>query len=289
LIARAASGRKVGAVEVRETSIVIVDTEEHPVSPNTTLDAAFRLDGKVAVVTGAGGGIGSAIADVLARAGARVACVDLRAPEDIAARIRSEGGQATALACDVSDEKQTITAVKSTLQTWSAIHVLVNGASNDDPTGDITVLKPDEWAKIFAVHVTGAYLMSRAALPAIIAAGGGSIIHIASQMARVGARGRPGYCAAKGALLQLAKAMAVDHADDNVRVNTLSPGATQTRRMVLRHGDMEDAVRYNAPKHLLNRLGQPMEMATAALFLASEASSFMTGTDLLVDGGYTAF
>jgi NAD(P)-dependent dehydrogenase (short-subunit alcohol dehydrogenase family) len=89
--------------------------------------------------------------------------------------------------------------------------------------------------------------------------------------------------------VQLAKAMAIDHAGDNIRVNTLSPGATQTRRMVLRHGDMEDAVRYNAPKHLLNRLGQPSEMATAALFLASEASSFMTGADLLVDGGYTAF
>jgi NAD(P)-dependent dehydrogenase (short-subunit alcohol dehydrogenase family) len=247
------------------------------------------LDGKVAVITGAGGGIGSAIAEVLARAGARVACLDLRAPEEVAARIRGEGGDAMAIACDVTEEKQTVAAVDAARRAWSAIHVLVNGASNDDPTGDITVLKPDEWAQIFAVHVTGAYLMSRAAVPAIVAAGGGSIIHIASQMARVGARGRPAYCAAKGALVQLAKAMAIDHAGDNIRVNTLSPGATQTRRMVLRHGDMEDAVRYNAPKHLLNRLGQPSEMATAALFLASEASSFMTGADLLVDGGYTAF
>ncbi len=258
-------------------------------SPNTALDAAFRLDGKVAVVTGAGGGIGGAIAAVFARAGARVACLDLRAPEEVVARIRADGGEAMALACDVSGESATVAAVQAVLQAWSAIHVLVNGASNDDPTGDITVLKPDEWARIFAVHVTGAYLVSRAALPAMIAAGGGSIIHIASQMAHVGARGRPGYCAAKGALLQLAKAMAIDHAADKVRVNTLSPGATQTRRMTLRHGDMEDAVRYNAPKHLLNRLGQPSEMALAALFLASDASSFMTGADLLVDGGYTAF
>jgi NAD(P)-dependent dehydrogenase (short-subunit alcohol dehydrogenase family) len=262
--------------------------EEHSVSTKTTTDAAFRLDHKVAVVTGAGGGIGSAIAEAFARAGARVACLDLRAPEDIAERIRTGGGEAIALPCDVADESQTTAAVGAVLQKWSAIHILVNGASNDDPTGDITVLKPDEWDRIFAVHVTGAYLMSRAALPGVIAAGGGSIIHVASQMARVGARGRPGYCAAKGALLQLAKAMAVDHAEDNVRVNTLSPGATQTRRMLLRHGGMDEAVAYNAPKHLLNRLGQPTEIATAAVFLASDASSFVTGADLLVDGGYTA-
>ena len=122
----------------------------------------------------------------------------------------------------------------------------------------------------------------------MIAGGGGSIIHIASQMGRVGAPGRPAYCAAKGALIQLAKVMALDHAGDNVRVNSLSPGAVETGRMLYRHGTMERARAASVPKHPIGRLGQPEEIAQAALFLASDASSFVTGSDLLVDGGYTA-
>jgi NAD(P)-dependent dehydrogenase (short-subunit alcohol dehydrogenase family) len=138
------------------------------------------------------------------------------------------------------------------------------------------------------VNVKGAYLMSRPVLPMMAKAGGGTIILIASQLGRVGAPGRAVYCATKGALIQLAKAMAVDHAAQNVRVNALSPGAVETRRLVLRFGDMEAARRIAGPKHVLNRLGQPEEIARAALFLASDASSFMTGADMLVDGGYTA-
>jgi NAD(P)-dependent dehydrogenase (short-subunit alcohol dehydrogenase family) len=122
----------------------------------------------------------------------------------------------------------------------------------------------------------------------MIGAGGGSIIHVASQMGRVGAAGRPAYTATKGALIQLAKTMAADHAADNVRVNTLSPGAVETGRMVFRFGSMEEARRVSGPMHLLKRLGQPDEIAAAAVFLASDASTFMTGADLLVDGGYTA-
>jgi NAD(P)-dependent dehydrogenase (short-subunit alcohol dehydrogenase family) len=116
---------------------------------------------------------------------------------------------------------------------------------------------------------------------------GGNIIHIASQLGRVAAANRAPYCASKGAIIQLAKAMATDHAAQNVRVNALSPGAVETRRLVLRFGDMKTARRVSGPKHLLNRLGQPEEIAQAALFLASDAASFMTGADMLVDGGYT--
>jgi NAD(P)-dependent dehydrogenase (short-subunit alcohol dehydrogenase family) len=137
------------------------------------------------------------------------------------------------------------------------------------------------------VNVKGAFLMSRAVLPMMIAAGGGSIIHIASQLGRVAAPQRVAYCSTKGAVIQLAKAMAVDHARDNVRVNALSPGAVATRRMIHRYGGMDEARREAGPKHLLNRLGEPDEIAQAALFLASDGASFMTGADLLVDGGYT--
>ncbi|NNM74179.1 SDR family oxidoreductase [Enterovirga sp. DB1703] len=251
------------------------------------LPDAFALRGKVAVVTGAGGGIGGAIARTFADAGAKVACLDLRAPEAVAAAIREAGGEALAFACDVTDEVHTLAIAAEIGAAWGGAHVLVNGASNDDPTGTVLEIGLADWNRLFAVQVTGAYLMSRAILPLMIAGGGGSVIHIASQLGHVGAAGRPGYCAAKGALLQLARAMAIDHAVAGIRVNSLSPGAIETGRMILRHGDMESARAYNAPKHLLGRIGQPVEIARAALFLASDASSFMTGADLLVDGGYT--
>ena len=148
-------------------------------------------------------------------------------------------------------------------------------------------IEPADWDRVFAVNVRGAYLMSRAVLPAMIAAGGGSIIHIASQLGRVAAPARAAYCATKGAIIQLAKAMAVDHAAQNIRVNALSPGAIETERLVLRFGSMDAARHVAGPKHLLGRLGEPDEIAQAALFLASDAASFMTGADMLVDGGYT--
>ena len=159
--------------------------------------------------------------------------------------------------------------------------------ATDDPSGSVLDISSADWTRVFAVNVMGAYLMSRAVLPAMVAAGGGSIIHIASQLGRVGAPARAADCASKGAIIQLAKAMAVDHAAQNIRVNALSPGAIETRRLVLRFGDIETARRLSGPKHLLNRLGQPEEIAQAALFLASDAASFVTGADMLVDGGYT--
>lgn len=247
------------------------------------------LAGKTAVVTGAGSGIGRSIAVTLAAAGAAVACLDLDkiSVDATVQAIAGAGGRALALACDVSRETDTRAAVEAAQSALSSIHILVNGAAADDPNGTVLDLALADWERVFAVNVTGAYLMSRAVLPVMIAAGGGSIIHIASQLGRVGAPGRPAYCASKGALIQLAKAMAVDHAAQNVRVNTLSPGAIETRRLILRYGDMAAARRIAGPKHLLGRLGQPEEIAQAALFLASDAASFMTGADMLVDGGYT--
>ncbi len=249
-------------------------------------DGISSLAGRVAIVTGAGGGICGAIARAFAAAGARVACLDLTPPDAVAEAIRTLGGTALALAADVSREPDTLQASASVVSAWGGVHVLVNGASPDDPSGTVLELPLAEWDRVFAVHVTGAYLMSRAVLPAMTAAGGGAIIHIASQLGSVGARGRPAYCAAKGALIQLARAMALDHASAGVRVNALSPGAVETRRMLLRHGSVEEARAYNAPLHPIGRLGQPEEVAHAALFLASDASSFMTGANLVVDGGY---
>jgi NAD(P)-dependent dehydrogenase (short-subunit alcohol dehydrogenase family) len=244
------------------------------------------LAGKTSIVTGAGSGIGRAICLTFVRAGAKVACLDinLAAAEEIAAAC---GPEALALHCDVSNEAETKAAAAATVFRFGAVHVLVNAAATDDRNGTILDISADEWSQVLAVNVTGAFLMSRAVLPTMIATGGGSIIHIASQLGRVAAPARAAYCTSKGAIIQLAKAMAVDHADQNIRVNALSPGAVETRRLVLRYGDMTTARRMAGPKHLLNRLGEPEEIAQAALFLASEAASFMTGADMLVDGGYT--
>jgi NAD(P)-dependent dehydrogenase (short-subunit alcohol dehydrogenase family) len=250
----------------------------------------YSLAGKSAIVTGAGNGIGQAISLAFGEAGAAVACVDLdaRAAEATASAVAQSGVEALSVRCDVANEADVEAATKTILGKFPAVHILVNGAAGYDPNGTVLDLTLSDWNRVFAVNVGGAFLMSRAVLPAMIAAGGGSIMHIASQLGSVAAPRRAAYCASKGALIQLAKAMATDHAEQNIRVNTLSPGAVETERLIKRFGDMETARRVSGPKHLLQRLGQPEEIALAAVFLASDASSFMTGADLLVDGGYNA-
>ena len=250
----------------------------------------YSLAGKSAVVTGAGNGIGRAISLAFAEAGAAVACIDLdvQAVEATAAVAANNGCQALPVYCDVSNEAEVEAAAKTVLGKFPTVHILVNGAASYDPNGTVLDLTLSDWNRVFAVNVGGAFLMSRAILPAMIAAGGGSIILIASQLGSVAAARRAAYCSTKGALIQLAKAMATDHAAQKIRVNALSPGAVETERLVKRFGDMETARRTAGPKHLLQRLGQPEEIALAAVFLASDASSFMTGADLLVDGGYNA-
>ena len=174
------------------------------------------------------------------------------------------------------------------MKAFGGLHVLVNAAAMRDPSATVTELDLAGWNRVFAVNVGGAFLMSRWTIPHMVKAGGGSIIHIASQLGTVGTARRVAYCSTKGALITMAKAMAIDHAAQKIRVNTLSPGAVETERMPLRFGTMEKAREVMGPKHLLGRLGMPDEIAAAALFLASDASSFMTGSNLLVDGGYNA-
>ncbi len=253
-------------------------------------DNPFRLDGKPAFVVGAALGIGRAIALAFAEAGAKVACLDIdeAAARETAALIARAAGTATAHRCDVTSEASIADAVEAAIGASGPPRILVNGAAMREPTGTIVQLEPADWNRAIAINLSGAYLMSRAVIPHMARAGGGSIIHIASQMGRVGAAGRGVYCATKGALIQLAKVMAVDHARENIRVNTLSPGAVETERVSFRYGSMADARAHSVPKHPIGRLGQPEDIARAAVYLASDASSFMTGSDLLIDGGYTA-
>lgn len=250
----------------------------------------YSLEGKVAIVTGAGQGICKAIAIAFAQAGAQVACLDFLTEnaQKTAAEINAMGGKAIGLFVDVSDELATQNAVKEVVKTYGGVHVLLNGAASKDPSGSVVDYSLVDWNKAISVNLTGAFLMSKAVIPHMISAGKGSVIHIASQLGRVGIAERSVYCAIKGALINLARAMAVDHSAQGVRTNTISPGAIETERMTMRFGTMENARKAMGPMHLVGRLGQPEEIALAALYLASDASAFVTGSDLLIDGGYAA-
>lgn len=250
----------------------------------------MQLSGKVALISGAGGDICRAIAVAFAREGASIVGCDIaddRAAETVR-MINEIGGQAISQHCDAASEEQTLAAAAAADAAFGRIDILVSGAAPNDPSGNVLETNLADWQRVLDINLTGSFLLSRAVLPYMIRGGGGSIIFIASQMGRVGAAGRAAYCATKGALIQLAKVMAIDHAAQNIRVNALSPGAVETQRQLYRYGSFEVAQRESGPKHLTGRLGRPDEIAGAAVFLASDAASFVTGSDLLVDGGYTA-
>ena len=250
----------------------------------------FVLEKKVAIVVGAANGIGRATARAFAAAGAAVTCADVEeaGARTTAAEIDRGGAQALPIHLDVTEGASCRAAVAATVERFGGLDVLLYGAADSDRAA--TVLEMDEaaWDRVIRVNLTGAFLMVKAAIPAMIARGGGSVILIASQLGRVASPGRAAYCATKGGLIQLAKVLAADHAAQGIRANTISPGAIETRRMLRRWKDMEEARAMMGPKHLLGRLGRPDEIASAALYLASDASAFMTGSDLLIDGGYTA-
>jgi NAD(P)-dependent dehydrogenase (short-subunit alcohol dehydrogenase family) len=249
------------------------------------------LNGKAALISGAGGGICRAIAVAFAEAGAAaVACfdVDTAAAAETARLVTAAGSKAISGHCNVADEGEVQAATKAAHDAFGKLDILVSGAAPHDPGGPITETSLAEWQMVVDINLTGAFLLSKAALPHMIAGGGGSIIFIASQLGRVGSAGRAAYCATKGALIQLAKVIAIDHADQNVRCNALSPGAVETQRTLRRYNSFDVAREKLGAKHLTRRLGKPEELATAAVFLASDAASFVTGSDLLVDGGYTA-
>jgi len=252
---------------------------------------AGRMAGKRAIVTGAANGIGRAICLAFAAEGGRVLACDIN-DEGAAETLRLSGlgpGDGVAQVCDVARSADCQAVVAAARTTFGGIDVLVNNAAWFMPRQAIADVSEEDWAKNMAVNIDGPFLMSRHAVPVMAAGGGGSIVHVASQMARVANEGQTSYCTAKGALLMLAKGMAVDHAKDNIRCNTLSPGGIATQGMIDMYGGLEQAEeQWGRPMHVLGRLGKVEEVAAGAVFLASDESSFMTGTDLLIDGGYTA-
>ena len=250
---------------------------------------AGELDGKVALVTGASRGLGAAVAIALAQAGAHLVLTartqgGLEETDDA---IRAAGGSATLLPVDLLEGETLDSIGPSLYRRFGRLDVLVHCAAMLDKTAKITDYSLAEWNEVLATNLTGAFLVSRAVLPPMIAAGGGSIVHIASMHGHVARAGRAAYGATKGALIMFAKTLAVDHADDGIRVNTISPGGVETRRTHFRYKDDPEGRRQTVARYPMLRYGQPVEIANTALFLASDASSFITGADIGVDGGFT--
>jgi len=252
---------------------------------------AGRLDGKVAIVTGAGSGIGRVASELFAGEGAAVvvADVDAAAAESTAESILAVGGRAEAIPVDVTDEEQVATMVETASVAFGGLHVMFNCAGifpSDD--GGVMDTPSETWDRVMRVNLKGVWLSCRAGVPLIGSSGGGSIINVASFVALMGAAtAQVAYTASKGGVLAFTRELAVEVARQQIRVNSLCPGPIETPLLAELISDPDR--RQRRLVHIpIGRFGRPEEIASAALFLASEDSSFMTGSALVVDGGITA-
>jgi NAD(P)-dependent dehydrogenase (short-subunit alcohol dehydrogenase family) len=252
---------------------------------------AGRLGQRVALVTGGGGEIGGAICRRFADEGAEVAVADLvhDKSEAVARAIAASGGRVLPLHVDVTSEASAKDAVARTIAQFGKLTTLVNVAATITPDGTVETLSLADWNDAIAVNLTGAFIMCKYAVPELRRAGGGSIINIASQLGHLGVPLRSPYCTTKAALIHFTRILAMDHAADKIRANTISPGFILTERSSRRSGGKEKARAAAGPRHLLNRPGEPDEIAAGAAYLASDDAAFVTATDLLIDGGYIAF
>lgn len=250
-----------------------------------------RLEGKVAVVTGAGGGIGKCAAELFAAEGAHVVVADVvaGAAEKVAGSIVESGGSAVAFPVDVSDSVQVEGMADVAVSTFGGLHVIFNNAGifpADD--GGVTATPESTWERVMDVNLKGVWLGSKAAIPHMEASGGGSIVNVASFVALVGAAtAQIAYTASKGGVLAMTREIAVEYARRGIRANAICPGPIETPLLAELLAD--PARRQRRLVHIpMGRFGRAEEIAKAALFLASDESSFMTGSALVVDGGITA-
>lgn len=255
-------------------------------------DIVTRLKGKVTIVTGGGSGIGRAIALALAAGGARVAVLGRRQEplEGVVKEISQVGGEAIALAADVTRDAEGRKAAEETEKAFGRIDVLVNNAGALS-VSTVDSISEEEWDRVLATNLKGPFLMSRAVLPAMRRVGGGSIINIGSVLGLVAMRDRAAYCASKGGVTLLTKAMALDHAHENIRVNCICPAIVETdliRDLFSKTEEGSKARDARLSTLPLGRFGKPADIAGLAVFLASDESSWMTGVAVPVDGGLTA-
>jgi NAD(P)-dependent dehydrogenase (short-subunit alcohol dehydrogenase family) len=247
------------------------------------------LHGKTAVITGAASGIGRTTALLFAREGASVVLTDINesAGNTVASEITQFGGRAIFEPGDVTRAADCQRVTEYAVRDFGGVHILFNNAGIIR-RASIVELSEADWDRVMAVNVKSMFLMSRQVVPIMAAAGGGSIINTASGWGLAGGPRAAVYCASKGAVVLLTKAMAIDHGPQNIRVNCICPGDTDTamlRNEAKQLGEPSDKFLADAKKRPLGRVGKPEEIAQAALYLASDASSFVTGTALVVDGG----
>lgn len=252
----------------------------------------MKLIDKVAIITGAGSGIGRAAALLFACEGAKVVVADISAPggQDTIAQITAQGGQAVAVEVDVSQSRQVKRMVRTAADAYGRLDILFNNAGTN-LAATVTETDEEDWERMMAVNVGGVFLGCKYAIPVMIENGGGVIINTSSAAGIVGLKGLAAYTASKGAVLQLTRNIALDYAEHNIRANALCPGVTEspmTLAVIEGQRDPEAMRQRMDSGRPLGRMAQPEEMAKAALFLASDDSSFMTGAPLIVDGGYTA-
>ncbi len=252
-----------------------------------------RLSGKVAFITGGGTGIGRACALAFAAEGAQIALAGRR-KEPLAAvkrEIESSGGNVLAVTCDVADHKAVDAAIARVVLHFGHLNVIVNNAGAV-MVGTAEETSEEDWSRVLATNLTGTFLVSRAAIPALRKSGGGSIVNIGSYLGIVARRQRAAYCAAKAGVAGLTRAMALDHAQDNIRVNCVCPAIVETEMALLslsKARDPEATRKQRIAELPLGRFGKPEDIALMALYLASDESSWVTGTVIPIDGGQTAF
>jgi meso-butanediol dehydrogenase / (S,S)-butanediol dehydrogenase / diacetyl reductase len=252
-----------------------------------------RLAGQVALITGGGTGIGRAIALAFGREGAKVVVAARRKDKlnEVVNAITAQGGEALAVECDVTHSADAEKAVRETTQRFGKLDTLVNNAGLWNSATVETTSEAD-FEQVMRVNVTGPFLMSRAALPALRQVGGGSIINTGSVLGLYAMKSRAAYCASKGAVTMLTKAMALDHAQDNIRVNCICPALVETDMVKDLFGASPagQAVRVARVAGIpLGRIGQPQDVAELAVYLASPESSWMTGVAMPLDGGISAY